>query len=104
MCCMGNNTETTMSEKYRGYDLEQDTYCWTFSHDGYDGAPDTNDYRHGTAPTRQEAYEAIDELILEYPDNCPDCGCCHCPDGHEGGCGGEHDCERLNCTCNMATS
>ncbi|MEN8236158.1 MAG: hypothetical protein ABFQ95_01195 [Pseudomonadota bacterium] len=38
---------------------------WEYAIDGYDGAPDAEDYRYGTAESLEEAKQAIDDWYLE---------------------------------------
>ena len=39
---------------------------WSFSHDDYDGAPDSGDVRCGVAASLEAAMRRIDELEEEY--------------------------------------
>ena len=61
-----------MVEKYRGYTISYwakpvPTRAWDydFSHEDYDGAPDSGDNRCGNARSLEQAKEFIDELIEE---------------------------------------
>ena len=58
--------------EYRGYQITYwakpvPTRAWDydFSHEDYDGAPDSGDARCGAARTMEEAKELIDEQIEE---------------------------------------
>ena len=57
---------------YRGYTIRYDpppiparSFDWRYEADGYDGAPDSHDKRHGEAASLHEAMEQIDEMINE---------------------------------------
>jgi hypothetical protein len=39
---------------------------YVYCHDGYDGAPDAHDDRHGTAWTLEQAIEAINDYEYEH--------------------------------------
>ena len=65
-----------MVEKYRGYHISHwakpvPTRAWDydFSHEDYDGAPDSGDHRCGAARSLAEAKEQIDEQIEEEEDD-----------------------------------
>jgi len=56
--------------KYRGYTLSLDpkpipdrSHDWDFSHEDFDGAPDSGDNRCGTAETLADACEQIDDIL-----------------------------------------
>lgn len=56
--------------QYRGFHIECDPVPipilgidWSWWHDGFDGAPDSNDRRRGLARTLEVAKSMIDELI-----------------------------------------
>jgi hypothetical protein len=58
--------------RYRDYTIGFDmkpipdrSHDWEFLHDGYDGAPDSNDIRCGTAASLLDCYIAIHELEAE---------------------------------------
>lgn len=58
--------------RYRGWRITYDPppipvrhFDWQFQHEGYDGAPDSNDIRYGAAATLEEAKQEIDERIEE---------------------------------------
>lgn len=66
--------------RYRGYTIEYDpppigirSCDWQFSADGYDGAPDSNDIRCGTASSEQDAKNKIDEIIEELASKSSSC-------------------------------
>lgn len=59
--------------RYRGFIITYDpppipirSCDWQFVAEGYDGAPDSGDYRCGSAATEDDAMEQIDELIEEH--------------------------------------
>lgn len=48
---------------YRIYKSESSgPFNWAYSHDDFDGAPDSNDFRYGFSMTVEEAKENINEL------------------------------------------
>jgi hypothetical protein len=58
--------------KYKGYVITRDPppiphrgSDWQFSHEDFDGAPDSMDPRHGTAGSLEDARRQIDELEVE---------------------------------------
>lgn len=61
-----------MVEKYRRYEISYwakpvptRVWDWDFSHEDYDGAPDSGDHRVGAARSLAEAKEQIDAQIEE---------------------------------------
>lgn len=58
------------THRYRGFRIYHDPkpipdrrHDWEYAHEDYDGAPDSNDDRHGTAASLEAAKAAIDSML-----------------------------------------